>query len=313
MSHFTVMVIGPDVKAQLAPFHEFECTGQDDQFVVEVDRTEEARKGYEYHVAGQKEKGEEPETFLAFVKDWYGLESVGGGTKYAEPDLQKQHKYGHVLLDNSGYLVKVIDRTNPNKKWDWWQVGGRWTNYFTLKPGRAGSLGEPSILMKDHVDDLGTADVCRKGDVDVEKMRDDAGLKAGAHYDLAAKTLGGRRFAPWPDFVAKVKSGEITIDQARDRYNEQAPVKELLQTSEFVFEDLEDFLLPREEYVQGARDRAVCPFAVLENGVWHEKGKMGWFGIALDEKEQSAWNAEFNRMFDALPDETLLTIVDCHI
>jgi hypothetical protein len=32
MSHFTVMVIGNDVDEQLAPFHEFECTGQDDQY-----------------------------------------------------------------------------------------------------------------------------------------------------------------------------------------------------------------------------------------------------------------------------------------
>ena len=27
MSHFTVMVIGPDIADQLQPFHEFECTG----------------------------------------------------------------------------------------------------------------------------------------------------------------------------------------------------------------------------------------------------------------------------------------------
>jgi hypothetical protein len=44
MSHFVVLVIGEDPTAQLAPFHEFECTGQDDQFVQTLDRTEEVRK-----------------------------------------------------------------------------------------------------------------------------------------------------------------------------------------------------------------------------------------------------------------------------
>ena len=41
MSHFVVMVIGEDPEAELAPFHEFECTGLDDQYVQDVDITEE--------------------------------------------------------------------------------------------------------------------------------------------------------------------------------------------------------------------------------------------------------------------------------
>lgn len=33
MSHFTVLVIGPNYEEQLAPYHEFECTGCDDEYV----------------------------------------------------------------------------------------------------------------------------------------------------------------------------------------------------------------------------------------------------------------------------------------
>jgi len=47
MSHFTVLVIGDDPERQLAPFHEFECTGTDDQYVQDIDITKEARKKYE--------------------------------------------------------------------------------------------------------------------------------------------------------------------------------------------------------------------------------------------------------------------------
>jgi hypothetical protein len=35
MSHFTVMVTGPDIADQLQPFHKFECTGIKDQYVTQ--------------------------------------------------------------------------------------------------------------------------------------------------------------------------------------------------------------------------------------------------------------------------------------
>ena len=43
MTHFTVLVVGPNPEQQLAPFHEFECTGKNDQYVQNVDVTEELR------------------------------------------------------------------------------------------------------------------------------------------------------------------------------------------------------------------------------------------------------------------------------
>ena len=43
MSHFSVLVIGPNVDKQLAPYHEFECTGVNDEFIQEVDLTSDFR------------------------------------------------------------------------------------------------------------------------------------------------------------------------------------------------------------------------------------------------------------------------------
>ena len=41
---------------------------------------------------------------------------------------------------------------------------------------------------------------------------------------------------------------------------------------------------------------------------------MGWWGMSSDtEDEKDRFVREFNEMFDALPDDTLLTLVDCHI
>lgn len=46
MSHFPVLVIGDDVEDQLAPFHEFECTGVNDQYVQEINQTDDAWAEY---------------------------------------------------------------------------------------------------------------------------------------------------------------------------------------------------------------------------------------------------------------------------
>src|SRR3989304_1218837 len=49
MSHFSVLVIRrPEQSLEdlLQPFHEYECTGVDDQYVVDVDVTEEVLKNW---------------------------------------------------------------------------------------------------------------------------------------------------------------------------------------------------------------------------------------------------------------------------
>lgn len=57
----------------------------------------------------------------------------------------------------------------------------------------------------------------------------------------------------------------------------------------------------------------VTAFAVVKNGEWYEVGKMGWWGCVSDEKDQEEWNKEFRSLLEGLSDDTLLTIVDCHI
>src|SRR5271168_3923548 len=49
MSHFTVLVVGDNPEQLLAPFHEFECTGTDNEYVKEIDKTEEARQDFAGH------------------------------------------------------------------------------------------------------------------------------------------------------------------------------------------------------------------------------------------------------------------------
>lgn len=54
-------------------------------------------------------------------------------------------------------------------------------------------------------------------------------------------------------------------------------------------------------------------YAVLTpDGVWHERGQMGWFGMSHNEKEVDTWENEYRKCLTSFPD-TVAVAVDCHI
>lgn len=67
----------------------------------------------------------------------------------------------------------------------------------------------------------------------------------------------------------------------------------------------------RETYI--ARRSSISTFAVVHNGEWYEKGNMGWWGIAHNEKSLDDWETQFQKILAELSPEDEITIVDCHI
>ena len=47
------------------------------------------------------------------------------------------------LLNEAGDLYETF---NPDAKWDWYQIGGRWQGSLILKQGKTGFKGTPSLL-----------------------------------------------------------------------------------------------------------------------------------------------------------------------
>lgn len=292
MSHFSVLVIGPDVEKQLQPFHEFECTGIDDEFVVDVDRTEEARADF----AGSTDSL----TFAPWVEVNFGWAPVAfGGT----PDLEHEHKYGYVITDAAGDVVQCIERTNPNGKWDLWLMGGRWTGFFALKPGAEGICGCPGLMTEPAK--VGWADQAKKGDIDFARMRDEAGDKAAANWDRARALTGGASWESWAAARDRLKD----IDAARDAYNGQPAIRALRIDSEFSWWIDDTLSGDRNAHVQAARIRAVSTFAVLYRGEWSSRGEMGWFGFSDDKMSRDEWDRLLNELIDGLPEDALLTLV----
>ena len=415
MSHFSVLVIGPNVEEQLAPYHEFECTGNDDQYVQDIDETEEARATYEKNTTTRyrdpegnlhspytpegdhdnkfwreltpEEEAKYVGTGHAFFQDWQATEEHGGLRLYSadwkdglpyhtkafawpsegwtvvevpesttctfaefcadyyghkivpfgeqpnlEPSVDEEgrqtstnHKYGYTLVDEQGNVIKTVNRTNPGKKWDWYSVGGRWNGYFKLKPMTMGVLGRPGLqTMNEDYEPAGEdrADIILKGDIDIEGMRWEAGEEAAKNYNLF---LNVTRDLPlpltWEQVQERNRTGEfhengepkVDWNAAREQYNSQPMVVALRSNRETMWFDIDDFMCSKETYIQRARDRALATFAVVKDGKWYERGGMGWFGVVHDEKDRDTWLREFAELIDGLPDDTMLTVVDCHI
>lgn len=310
MSHFTVLVIGNNVDTQLQPFHEFECTGDDDQYVQDMDITTEVKDEYEQYKADY-------ETVAAFAEDYHGKSVVPYGSS---PDLEGEHKYGYALTDESGEVIKVIDRTNPNKQWDWWVVGGRWTGFFKAKPGSTFNIGRPGVFGSPA--EAGYADTIRKRDVDFDTMRNEAAIKAAADWDKMNGAIDEQyskmglsraqdTFLTWQEMLTQDFD---TMDARRDAYHSQVAVIafKTVNTKAF-FVNVDEYMCDRQTYINRAVNSVCVPSAVLKDGVWYKRGKMGWWGMVSNEKDKDEWNLKVKELYDSVPDEELLTIVDCHI
>lgn len=209
MSHFTVMVIGENPEEQLILFEEvYDDDGS--ELVKDVDYLEKEKGYYERDF-----KNKYP-TFEDYIKiccaDEYTV--VPCGEIISEEDKRK--RCGWARCDENGKIVELYVRKNPNAKWDWYSLGGRWSGYLILKSGEC-------------------VDSALKKDIDFEEM-----AKSFEKYGYAT-------------------------------------------------------------------------FAYILNGEWHERGEMHWFGVAVNEKDKDVWQAQFEEMIQSLPDDTRLTVFDCHI
>jgi hypothetical protein len=294
MSHFTVAVIGENVEEQLRPFHEFECTGSNDQYIQDVDITEELHQDY------AKYNNEEGRSFLDFVVAWTDYQIVPSGE---EPDKQDTHKYGYIVLEETehGQIVNVFRRTNPNAKWDWYQIGGRWSGELLLKNGRR-------------------VDSALKKDIDFEGMLKEKVRERMEIFDYIAKRV---QFTPsffeWKSWDKEKQ----TVEEFRALYEAQPEIvqwESIRKVSDCparirsvtAFGNPSDYNCSRQEYLQEIIDEgAFVTFAFLKDGKWAERGKMGWWACVSDEKDN--WEEQFQELLNQVGDEELITVVDCHI
>lgn len=109
MSHFLVMVIGSDVEEQLARYDENLDTEEYSLGLVPEGEKEEMMKFY-------KTKG----GYSNFDECYQLYGEAWNGNRWKKNEMGKWESF-------SSY--------NPDSKWDWYQVGGRWAGSLELKDG----------------------------------------------------------------------------------------------------------------------------------------------------------------------------------
>jgi hypothetical protein len=133
----------------------------------------------------------------------------------------------------------VYSSYNPDSKWDWYSVGGRWSNSIKTKSGEF-------------------VDMCKFDEIDFDPYSDDC-------YEDGKDWLGN-------------------------------PCKKLKEGYEWHYDNKDNF-----------------PFCLIIDGVWYEKGDMGWWGMVANEKGEEEWNGEVAALLEKIPADSDVYNVDFHI
>jgi hypothetical protein len=234
------------------------------------------------------------------VKDYFGYE-------------QKDGKYGYMH--------------NPQAKWDWWSLGGRWRGLLPVKDVTKATQGLPGVF-GERKTEANTADATKFSNLDIERidrLMEEQINNFWAEYQkwLEIKNAGALedennievRFAMHGDLEAMglariVKDSAPILDpdgsvakdkNGRDRYTK----------AEWAYDDLtEDELRTKFKWRFG-----FGTYAVLDDEGWKEKGKMGWFGTSSDTiEDRIEWGSNYVDKFLRNEDpDTIVAVVDCHI
>lgn len=339
MSHFTVLIIGDNPEKQLAPFQENNMGDCPKSFLKFNNVEPEYRKKYNSEKTPMV-KFPDGTLESKYNDKFYQAKSEGGwsqrefvlpkGAKLVSIPVKKKYKtFKEYIESYGGYEKDPIKKKygyweNPNKKWDWYQLGGRWTGYFKLKEGAPISTGEGSLVYGNSAKE-GYGDIARIEEIDFEAMRNGAEKEARDLYALVEKTCGGKipkLEMTWNQAMKEKRYSKLTLDEKRTLYHGQEGLlafkrgKEKLpkeESEKLFWLDLESFQVPLETYAAQARAGAVSTFAVLKDGKWYERGEMGWWGNVFNEKDQRKWDKEFHKLIDSLSPKTIVSVYDCHI
>ena len=187
---------------------------------------------------------------------------------------------------------------NPNAKWDWWTVGGRWSDRLLLNDGRK-------------------ADSARIGDVALDTMVAMATVEVQAKYDRICDAAAGT--PPARTWKTIVDEHQPDYDRAREVFRTQPRVQAVQGVLDKWDWDVAEYIEALETATVDAAIRREALARVLGRALltaegWMEKGQMGWFGMGTETADSEdafhdrAWN-----FLQELPDDWYLTVVDCHI
>lgn len=276
MSHFSVIVVGPDPEGQLAPF---------DESLAHEPYRDPAWDATEALASARSMIAQDP-TIAVDITDEAAVLGWVHSWDFEEGLIRQE----------DGAWVRY-STYNPLSKWDWYQLGGRFDGHFQLLPGRIGLDGGTER----------TSQVLR-GDLDFAAMRDAATRSAAEYWEQYEQQLV--LHGPLPE-MPSTDDREVW-----DRYRAHPAIAALRQALGLWFETPNEFFChgDRDLFFRTQRLAAVPGYALLADGAWAEPGRMGWFGVSSETPESRfAYLVKANAVLDNLPPDTLVSLFDCHI
>lgn len=269
MSHYSVAVItdgSTTVEELLAPY--------DENIRVDpyINRTKEQMI---------REAKKHAQKILKRISEGKTIEEIGKeyASKYlnaqTDEDFYNAERYADCEYDEDGNELTTY---NPDSKWDWYSIGGRFPGLLKAKKGEHGE----GSAFKDNPRVDGEFDVARIGDIDFSPDQE--------AYEEAERL--------W----------EIIVEGAPLRDGEEQP---------FMFYKKEYYMERYHDKATFAKASSLfSPYAcITPDGVWHSPGDMGWFGCSNETHEAGLdWQLHFiERFIDTADPDWEITMVDCHI
>lgn len=131
MMHFCVWAVTKtndenELDKIMQPYHEFECTGVLDEYVNYVLAKDDEFESLPKYLAENPNK-----TVIDYLDELYFYDRFyyESDVVPSQEELKNNDVYKYAIVsDDERRIIKYYTLTNPNAKWDWWTIGGRWHN-----------------------------------------------------------------------------------------------------------------------------------------------------------------------------------------
>lgn len=197
-----------------------------------------------------------------FVEYYYGYMPKG----------DDDNKYGYTILNELGECTKVIRRTNPNSKYDYYSIGGRWSGLLMEK-------GNPNVV-----------NTCRLSELDWHGMTDHAKTIAANIWDIN-----------YPKLVELMKEIPSTKNEILSDEEVLSRLENTMKYANIVWDFRPNDT--RETYISRTTAN-ITPESIVYDGEWIEPDNMPiveWNMLFNDIWEKEKQNPNMH-----------ITIVDCH-
>ena len=297
MSHFCVLVVSnidDDIDELLEPYNE---NRKVDQYVskTKAEVIEEAKERREDFKNGR---------YAEFLADPVKYETGctnSGHMEYIRKTFPKilemtdeelyQNEIKHYDSSEIGPTGEIYSTYNPDSKWDWYEIGGRYAGMLRVKEGTP--VHEPNFSWGTESDEM-------------EKII----AEFGADFAVAGTVDFTKLHRTEENYNDSIRYWELIVEGAEPTNDDEREMTKF------------DFYKP-QFYVDRYGDKetyANCQssfstWAVLMDGVWYEKGEMGMFAMSGETHDEAVdWEMNYyDRFIKNLPNKSILTIVDCHI